>query len=222
MQGRGRIMKSTRSDRWGFLRGRRGIVLIVGVALAAGLGATGINAVLAEGATSAQDRPSPTVTPEQDMPEAPVAVETPRPTPSPTPAVIQKSTDQDQNALAAGVYGTYVRAVDVQGATVTVDVLQVFAGADARKAAIEDGVPWRDVRYDPVYIRNENEKLRTLPVAGDAYIRFIGGCMEPDLSANLARLREETESFDDLFYYEITVVGGRIVRIDQKVALSGC
>ena len=71
----------------------------------------------------------------------------------------------DPTALADGVYPTFVRAVDVPGATITVDVLQTFVGSDAHQAAIQDGVSWNDVRYDPVYIRNENPLLRTLPVA---------------------------------------------------------
>ena len=85
----------------------------------------------------------------------------------------------DPNALADGVYPTYVRAVDIEGATVTVDVLQTFFGEDAHQAAVEDGKDWRDVRYDPVYIRNENPLLRTLPVAPDAHIKLIGLCEAP-------------------------------------------
>ena len=169
-------------------RGRRGIVVFVAGALALGLGVTGVHALLAGGSPSSGDvrserrgHPGPAV--------APVGVAAfPRPTHTrPSPAA---EPTVDPNALADGVYPTYVRAVDVEGATVTVDVLQTFFGEAAHQAAIEDGVHWRDVRYDPVYIRNENPLLRTLPVAPDAHIKLIGVCEAPSRSIGLTQLRD--------------------------------
>jgi hypothetical protein len=140
---------------------------------------------------------------------------TPKPssTPPPTP---------DPTALADGTYPTFVRAVDLDGATVEVDVLQVFVGAEAHQAAIEDGVSWNDVRYNPVYIRNENPLLRTLPVAEDAHIKLLGTCEAPNRSIGLKELRYEITPFTDTFYYDVTVVGGSVVGITQKIAVAAC
>src|SRR5438874_1749913 len=78
-----------------------------------------------------------------------------------------------QPLLADGIYPTYVRGVDVQGSTITVDVLQVFEGEDAAKTAIEDGMSPNEAKYLYVYVRNQNPLLRTLPVAADVVIDFL-------------------------------------------------
>ena len=140
-------------------------------------------------------------------------------TSEPSPAA---SPSADPNLLADGVYPTYVRGVDVQGATITVDVLQTFFGADAHRAAIEDGVDWRDVRYDPVYIRNENPLLRILPVGHDAKIKLLGMCMAPNRWVGLTELRSATTPFTDTFYYDVTVASGTVERVEQLVAVSAC
>lgn len=213
-------MKTPQIDRSASLRGRRGIVLFVTGALAMGLGTAGVRALA--NSPSMPTHPDP-VDPVTHVPVAPadvehhtdrqVTTETPSPTAAPAP---------DPTALADGVYPTYVRAVDVRGATITVDVLRAFVGAEQRQAAIEDGVAWQDVMYDPVYIRNENPLLRTLPVADDVHIQLIGTCESPNRRIGLTQLREATADYTDIFYYEMTVVGGSVNGIEQKVAVSGC
>jgi hypothetical protein len=214
-------MKTPRIDRSTTLRGRRGIVLFVAAALASALAVGGIHAALAGGSSKPRTRPDSTATVAPDQPVAPAAVTSPVPSiapaeqPSPVPAPYP-------NALGNGVYPTYVRAVDVHGATITVDVVQLFVGGEAHQAAIEDGVHWKDVRYDPVYLRNENPLLRTLPVARDAHIKFLGTCESPSRWVGLTQLRRETTPFTEAFYYEVTVVDGSVVRIDQQIAIAGC
>jgi hypothetical protein len=216
-------MKTPDIDRSAARRGRRGIVLFVTGTLALGLGVAGVHAALAGGSSSLLTRsdPSPTSTPTLPIALAavthpPVASVTPaRPTPSAEPT-------SDPTALADGVYPAYVHAVDVRGATVTVDVLQIFVGGAAHQAAIEDGVPWRDVRYDPVYIRNENPLMRTLPVGRDVRIKLMGECVAPNRSVGLTDLREATTPFTDTFYYEVSVVGGSVEGIRQLIAISAC
>jgi hypothetical protein len=198
----------------------RNLVVFSAAALALGLGVTGVYAI-AGGSSSSGAGPGPAVTsaPTSSGPTAtatpPASSEAPRPTTSaqPTP---------DPTALADGTYPAYVRAVDVQRATITVDVVQVFVGAAAHQAAIEDGVPWNDVRFDPVYIRNENPLLRTLPVAREVNIKFIGVCMEPNRRVGLTELRKETTPFTTVFYYEVSVVGGSIQSIQQLIAVAAC
>jgi len=213
-------MKSPQIDRSATLRGRRVVVFVAG-ALALGLGVIGVNAALASGSSSPGTRDDRTATFTPVGPVAPAAVTDPvgLATPVPSPTAEPAS---DPTALADGVYPTYVRAVDVRGATITVDVLQVFAGAAAHEAAIEDGVRWMDVRYNPVYIRNENPLLRTLPVARDVRIKLIAICMAPNRWVGLTELRRATTPFTDTFYYAVTIVGGSVERIRQLVTAAGC
>jgi hypothetical protein len=212
-------MKTPRIVRSAAIRGRRGIVLFVSGALAMGIGVAGVRA-LANGSPSARTHTQAkgTVTQTPVVPPAVMdsrpSVASTQPSPSPEPA-------PDPNALADGVYPTLVRAVDVQGATFTVDVLQVFTGAEQRRAAIEDGVDWQYVMYDPVYIRNENPLLRTLPVAREARIALFGRCDEPNRRIGLTQVRRETKWSGEGFYWELTVVGGDVVAMEERVAPPG-
>jgi hypothetical protein len=213
-------MKAPRIVRSAALRGRRGIVLLVAGAVVMGIGTAGVRA-LADGSSSAtrSDRGGPVTQP--PVIAAAVGHPAPRRPLDTAPPIVEPA--PDPNALADGVYPTFVRAVDVQGATVTVDVLRVFVGeAEQHQAAIEDGVDWEYVMYDPVYVRNENPLLRKLPVAWDVRILFYGWCDYPSRWAGLTELRKEAASSGEGWYYEITVVDGEIVGIEQKVASSGC
>jgi hypothetical protein len=215
-------MKTPQIGRSATLGGRRGIVVFVAGALASGLAISGIHAALAGGSSSSRARPDTTVPVGPASPAAPSVVTGPTPMVSPAERSPAAEPTSDPTALADGFYPTYVRAVDVRDATLTVDVLQVFAGGEAHQAAIEDGVPWKDVRYNPVYIRNENPLLRTLKVARDAHIEFLGGCEASNRWGGLTRLRDETTPFTETLYYEVTVVGGSIKGILQKIAVSAC
>jgi hypothetical protein len=196
----------------------RKLVVVIAAALVVGLGVTGVYA-LAGGGSSSGAGPDPAVT---SVPTSPSATATsPTPTVTPRPSTSASPTP-DPTALADGTYPTFVRAVDLDGATVEVDVLQVFVGAEAHQAALEDGVSWNDVRFNPVYIRNENPLLRTLPVARDAHIKLLGMCEAPSRSIGLKQLRNETTPFTDTFYYDVTVVGGSVVGITQKIAVAAC
>ena len=191
---------------------QRGIALFLAGALVAGLGVFGVQALVGKS-------PSPST--------APIVTPTPTastPTPTATPSVTPRraSPSPDPNALSDGGYPTFVRGVDVQGATVTVDVLQIFTGTAAHQAANEDGVPWNSVRYDPVYIRNENPLLRTLPVAADVRIDLIGVCETPNRTVGLTQLLKETTPFTKAFYYEVSVQSGVVTRIQQKIAIAAC
>ena len=198
----------------------RKLIVLIAAALALGLGITGVYA-LAGGASSSGAGPGPAVTSVPTSPRAAAAVTSPTPPVTPRPSTTAPPTP-DPTALADGTYPTFVRAVDLDGATVEIDVLQVFVGAEAHRAAIEDGVSWNDVRYNPVYIRNENPLLRTLPVARDAHIKLLGMCEAPSRSIGLKELLNETTPFTDAFYYDVTVVGGSVVSITQKIAVSAC
>ena len=213
-------MKTPRIVRSAAIRGRRGIVLFVSGALAMGIGVAGVRALANDSAAQQHVEVEGLAT---QTPVAPPVVTDPSPSVAPTQPSPSAEPAPDPNALADGVYPTFVRAVDVKGATITVDVLQVFAGeAEQHQAAIEDGVEWEYVMYDPVYLRNENPLLRKLPVAWDVRILFYGWCTYPSRWAGLTELRKEAASDGEGWYWEITIADGEVVSIEEKVASSGC
>src|SRR5215207_11029234 len=63
--------------------------------------------------------------------------------------------------LADGVHHAHIRKVDVANGRLTVDVVQAFFDGDAVKAAIADGRSREEAQYLPVWLRNENPRLRT-------------------------------------------------------------
>jgi hypothetical protein len=127
------------------------------------------------------------------------------------------------HVLADGTYPTYIREVDAQGATITVDVIQVFHDEAAIKAAIEDGKPPREAQYLYVYIRNQNPLLRTLPVARDVRIEFVDACeAPPNRHAALTELAKETTPFNSTYYYDVTVSDGAIHHITQQLSIPAC
>jgi hypothetical protein len=207
-------------------RSRRAVLVGAG-ALAFVLAAAGVVAAAAadRSTTPMADRsvnapapsiPAPTTGPTTVHVTVPPAPSAPPASPSVEPA-------PDPNALADGTYPTYVRDVDVHGATITVDVVQVFKRRAAAHAAMEDGVARRDARYLWIYLRNENDLLRTVPVARDVRIHFIGVCeTPPNRHVALTELSDATTPFDTTFYYAITVVDGQIHRVGQHLAISGC
>jgi hypothetical protein len=137
------------------------------------------------------------------------------PTASPSPAVLED-----------GAYPAYVRRVDVARGTVTVDLIQTFEGREAVRAAIEDGLSRHDARaylFAPVYVRNENPLLRTLPVSEDAAIRFADGCESSgDRTTVLRDLRRAITPFNESFYYSLSVDRGAVTRVEQHLAVVAC
>ena len=128
----------------------RKLVVFIAAVLALGLGVTGVYALTGGGSSSGAG-PGPAVTSVPTSPSATAAVTSSTPPATPRPSTTAPPTP-DPTALADGTYPTFVRAVDLDGATVEVDVLQIFVGAEAHQATIEDGVSWNDVRFNPVYI----------------------------------------------------------------------
>jgi hypothetical protein len=180
------------------------------------LGTTGIVTALAGRSPTAKQtlRPPATVA-------KPATVASTPPAAPPSPSSQEAS--GSGSSLADGTYPTYVRGVDVHGATITVDVIQVFQDEAAVKAAMEDGKTLDEAQYLYVYIRNQSSRLRTLPVATDVRIEFVGTCESPpDRNAALTELAKKTTPFDKTYYYDITVAGGAINRIAQHLAIPAC
>jgi hypothetical protein len=174
-------------------RSRSLIVLGAGI-LSFVLAAIGVAAALAGESTSAAQKSSAAVAEPKQIAAAPEQ----SPEGQPLAPVV-----------ADGIYPTYIRKVDVPGAQVTLDVIQVFENDEAAAAAIEDGAPPGEAEYLYIYIRNQNPRLRTLPVASDVRITFADGCEAPrKRDAALSELRKKTMPFNDLYFYDVTVKDG--------------
>jgi hypothetical protein len=197
-------------------RRSRGMVLFVAGTLALVLGSIGTVAALAGRSSSASQTQEPSVTLIR-----PRTVTAPNSTGA--SAGLSARSTVARPALANGAHLTYIRGVNTHGGTITFDLIQVFENEAAAAAAIEDGKSGDDVEGLYIYIRNQNSRLRTLPVASDLSIQFADGCESPPgRKAALTELAKQTTPFNDLYYYDVTVKDGAIHRITQKLARPAC
>ena len=201
-------------------RRRRRVFLGAG-ALAVVLATIGITATLAGGSSRAARAHVPSVTvASPNVAAGRAAVRQPRKG--------QAATKSGGGAgavvlLADGIYPTYIDGVDVGRATITIDVIQIFEDDAAIDAAIEDGMAPNDAQYLYVYVRNQNPRLRTLPVAPDVDMLFLDGCeAPPERDAALTELAKRTTPFDSLYYYDVTVANGAIHHIEQHLTEAAC
>jgi hypothetical protein len=105
-----------------------------------------------------------------------------------------------------------------------VDVVQVFDGKAARDAAIADGMARDQAQYLGVYVRNENPRLRTLPLASDLRMDLRGGCEAPT-SHQLALLASDARAKSGsvrTFYFNLTVKDGQVHKIQERTAINAC
>jgi hypothetical protein len=123
--------------------------------------------------------------------------------------------------LPDGVHHALIRKVDVDGNRVTVDVVQRFVDDAATKAAIEDGRSPEEAEYLIVWLRNENPRLRTLPLAADLRVDFIETCdEEPDRRAVLRRLAANARLGQ--YFYSLTVRHGSVHALVERQITPAC
>jgi hypothetical protein len=131
------------------------------------------------------------------------------------------ATAKDAAALADGVHHALIRGVDVANGRLTVDVVQAFFDGDAVKAAIADGRSREEARYLPVWLRNENPRLRTLPVAAGFEAAFLNPCEEPSgRGAVLEQLATNARS--GVYFYSLTVRDGAVQSVQERLAVNAC
>jgi hypothetical protein len=106
---------------------------------------------------------------------------------------------------------------------IVVDVVQVFHDDQAVKAAVADGRSPSDAKYLTTYVRNENPRLRTLPLAGDLEVKLRDACGEPGNSreALLTRLTANA-ALGGTYYYTLAVSDGTVERIEERLAVNAC
>ena len=146
-------------------------------------------------------------------PSATATATPPVTTPTPKPEATPLPTD-----LANGRHYAYLKAFDRTKLTLTVDVAQFLTGEAAEKAAREDG----EEAFD-YYIRNQNTKLRTLPVTATAKVvvntltASESGSSSKDVTithAKLASFFTQGKAQQRLFWF--TLKGGAVVEIREQ------
>ncbi|HYN18115.1 MAG TPA: hypothetical protein VEY96_08530 [Actinomycetes bacterium] len=132
-------------------------------------------------------------------------------------------TDDTAPALEDGDHEAYITEVDSANDRIVVDVVQVFHDNDAVKAAIADGRSPSDAKYLTTWVRNENPRLRTLPLAGDLVVKLRDACGEPgnDREALLTKLAANA-SLKGTYYYTLSVDDGTVQRIQERLAINAC
>jgi hypothetical protein len=125
--------------------------------------------------------------------------------------------------LADGRYDAYVRKVDPDRDLIVVDLVQVFIGDAAVRAAIQDGMDRSAAEVRDAYVRNQNDRLRTLEMAGGVRLNLLGSCESTGQEALFTKLiKDATYGQGQLFYYTLHVRGGVVQRIDEHQAQPAC
>jgi hypothetical protein len=141
--------------------------------------------------------------------------------PSSTPSGSPKR--EGVTTLADGRYDAYVRKVDPDRDLIVVDLVQVFTGDAAVRAAIEDGMDRSAAEVRDTYVRNQNPRLRTLEMAAGVRLNLIGSCESTGQEALFTKLiKDATYGQGQLFYYTLHVRGGVVQRIDEHQAQPAC
>ena len=149
-------------------------------------------------------------------------VDLPKP-PSPTPPVLRVPAPRP--VLADGRYDSYLRTVDSRRNRLVVDLVQVLDGQAARDAAIADGMARDKAQYLGVYVRNQNPRLRTLPLARDLRLDLRGGDCEAPRNHQLAKLAADARAMSGsihTYYFTLTVRAGAVHQVQEFLAINAC
>ena len=126
-------------------------------------------------------------------------------------------------ALEDGTHDAYLTRIDRANDRIVVDVVQVFQGDRAVKEAIADGRPRSEAQYLTTWVRNQNPRLRTLPMASGVIVKLWGSCEESskDRDAAFNALAEHARQ-TGTYYYTLTVSHGKVQRIQEQLAINAC
>ena len=131
----------------------------------------------------------------------------------------------DGAPLINGTYNVFIRKLDADSRTMLVDVIQVFAGNAAEMAAAEDNRSAsfiEMVRGSGIYIRNVSQRLRSVPVARSATIRFLDTCEGPTATRQLLTELAKNATTSERFYYSLTMADGSVRRIVEHQSQPAC
>jgi hypothetical protein len=197
--------------------------IIAAVTLAAAAAVAGSSfAVSTAHRSAAAPTAAVTAPPLQSMPTRPVDLPQP---PGPTsPGPIDR-VPAPRPVLADGRYDSYIRTVDAGHNRLVVDLVQVFHDKAAITAAIADGTPRDQAQYLGVWVRNQNPRLRTLPLARDLRLDLRGGDCEAPLNHQLAKLASDARMMSGsthMYYFTLTVTGGAVHQVQETLAINAC
>jgi hypothetical protein len=194
---------------------------IIAVTLAAAAVVTGSYLGVSTAHRSAAAPTTPVTTHPVDPPKPP----TPKPpTPKPRDPIIDRI-PTPRPVLADGRYNSYIRTVDSRRQRLVVDLVQVFDGQAARDAAIADGMARDQAQYLGVYVRNQNPRLRTLPLARDLRLDLRGGDCEAPRNHQLTKLATDARSMSGpihTYYFTLTVRAGAVQQVQEFLAINAC
>jgi hypothetical protein len=161
------------------------------------------------------------------VPAAPVAAAPASPAaklPAPQPAAVANQ-PAPKPVLADGRYESYIRQVNTRSDYLVVDLVQLFEGQAAIDAAVADGMSHDTAQVLYVYVRNQNPRLRTLPLAGDLRVDLLpGDCIE-SLNHQLAKLIKDARVMNGsrpAYYFTLTVAGGAVHHIVENQTGNAC
>jgi hypothetical protein len=198
----------------------RPVRIIIAVAFAAAVAVTGCaahstatdpSAVPAAPVAAAPASPAPVLA--APAPKQPTPVAKP-PAPAPKPPV-----------LVDGRYNAFIRQVNTRGDYLVVDLVQVFEGQAAVDAAVADGQSRDTAQVLYTYVRNQNPRLRTLPLASDVRLDLRGIDCEAPVSHQLTKLAADARAMSGdvhTYYFTLTVAGGAVHRVQEFVAINAC
>ena len=196
--------------------------IIAAVTLAAAAAVAGSYFAVSTAHRSAAAPATPvTAPPLQSTPTHPVDPPPPGPT---APGPIDR-VPAPRPVLTDGRYDSYIRTVDSGRGRLVVDLVQVFEGQAAVDAAITDGMARDKAQYLGVYVRNQNPRLRTLPLARDLRLDLRGGDCEAPLNHQLAKLATDARLMSGsthTYYFTLTVTGGAVHQVQETLAINAC
>ena len=197
--------------------------IITAVTLAAAAAVAGSYFAVSTAHRSAAAPTAPvTAPPLQSTPTHPVDLPQP---PGPTSPGPVDPVPAPRPVLADGRYDSYIRTVDSGRNRLVVDLVQVFEGQAAVDAAITDGMARDKAQYLGVYVRNQNPRLRTLPLARDLRLDLRGGDCEAPLNHQLAKLATDARMMSGsthTYYFTLTVTGGAVHQVQEILAINAC
>jgi hypothetical protein len=197
--------------------------IIAAVTLAAAVAVAGSYFAVSTAHRSAAAPTAPVSAPPlQSTPTHPVDLPQP---PGPTTPDPIDPVPAPRPVLADGRYDSYIRAVDAGRNRLVVDLVQVFEGQAAVDAAITDGMARDQAQYLSVWVRNQNPRLRTLPLARDLRLDLRGGDCEAPRNHQLAKLATDARLMSGsthTYYFTLTVTGGAVHQIQETLAINAC
>ncbi|GIE88409.1 hypothetical protein [Actinoplanes regularis] len=135
------------------------------------------------------------------------------PSPESTSAPVTPTATAASDQLTGTQYA-YLKAADTTKGTITFDLVEWFEGKAAANACKADGVePAENDWCTGWYIRNNNKKLRTYPVAPGAKLRVVETTGTSLVAADLKDFRTRLLETGRVFVF--TVAAGQITKADE-------